>query len=120
MEEPHRGNTLIEKLERHRGVSYAVILCTPDDVGRAKSKENGDRKREERDRPRQNVVMELGYLIGVMGRERVCILKTPNLEMPSDLHGVGYHLLDENGGWKLKLAKEMKAAGLPVDLNQAR
>ena len=39
--------------------------------------------------------------------------------MPSDLHGVGYYDIDDGGGWKLKLAQEMKAAGLPVDLNRA-
>jgi predicted nucleotide-binding protein len=40
-----------------------------------------------------------------------------SVELPSDLHGVLYVPMDEGDGWKLKLAKEMKAAKLDVDMN---
>ncbi len=112
MEQPHEGRTLIEKLEQN-DVSYAVILCTGDDLGRAKDEP------ELHPRPRQNVVLELGFFIGALKRRQLCVLKAPGIEMPSDLHGVGYHDIDEGGGWKLMLAKEMKKAGLPIDLNRA-
>ena len=38
---------------------------------------------------------------------------------PSDYLGVGYVALDEGGGWQLKLAKELKAAGFLIDMNKA-
>lgn len=112
MERAHLGRTLIEKLEQHRNVEYAVILCTADDVGRANDGE------ALRPRPRQNVVLELGYFIGVLGRENVCVLMAEGLDMPSDFHGVGYVPIDQAGAWKLALAKEMRAAGLEIDLNK--
>ncbi len=111
-EQPHEGDTLMEKLEKHSDVPYAVILCTADDVGRAN--DEADLKA----RARQNVILELGYFIGRLGRAKVCVLMTEGLDMPSDLHGVGYHTLDRAGAWKLALAGEMRAAGLPADLNK--
>ena len=41
------------------------------------------------------------------------------VEIPSDYSGVLFVPLDDAGGWKLQLAKELKVAGLPVDLNDA-
>jgi predicted nucleotide-binding protein len=41
------------------------------------------------------------------------------VEIPSDYAGVLYQPLDDKGAWKLTLAKELKAAGLPVDMNKA-
>jgi len=113
MEQPNLGQTLIEKLEQQHGAPYAVVLCTADDLGRAK--DGGDLQ----PRPRQNVVLELGYFIGARGRKNVCVLMSQGVEMPTDIHGIGYLPIDPGGGWKLSLAKEMKAAGLPVDLNKA-
>jgi Predicted nucleotide-binding protein containing TIR-like domain len=63
----------------------------------------------------QNVILELGYFIGILGRERVCALKQALIDIPSDLHGVIYVELDSM--WQLRLAREMKEAGLEVDLN---
>jgi predicted nucleotide-binding protein len=41
------------------------------------------------------------------------------VEVPSDYQGVVFIPLDLRLAWRLELAKEMKAAGLPVDLNKA-
>jgi len=114
MEEAHKGRTLIEKLEQNSDAQYAVILCTPDDLGRAKDES------ELKPRARQNVVLELGYFIGALGRSRICVLYAEGVDMPTDVHGVGYHDLDVKGAWKLRLAQEMRAAGLRVDLNKAK
>jgi predicted nucleotide-binding protein len=70
-------------------------------------------------RAHQNVILELGYFIGKLGRERVCVLKSDDVEIPSDVHGVGYTDLDAAGAWQLKLAKELQDAGYVVDLNKA-
>jgi predicted nucleotide-binding protein len=110
-EQPNQGRTIIEKLERHSEVAFAVALLTPDDVGGSASKSIL------KPRARQNVIFELGRFENQLGRERVCILLTPGVELPSDLAGVAYIEMDSSGGWQFKLAKELKSAGLPVDLN---
>lgn len=114
-EQPNKGQTIIEKFESNAAkVGFAVVLLTPDDV--ATSKDTPD---ETSYRARQNVILELGYFSGVLGRNRVCVLYKNEVEIPSDYLGVIYTPLDDNDGWHLKLAKEMKEAGLNVDLNKA-
>jgi predicted nucleotide-binding protein len=63
--------------------------------------------------------MELGYFLGRLERRRVCALYRDDLELPSDYIGVAYVPLDGNGGWRLQLAKELRAAGFSVDMNDA-
>lgn len=106
------GKVLIEKLEEHgEGAGFAVVLLTGDDVGRAKQLDTSD----DRARGRQNVVFEMGFFFGLIGRERVAVLYEPDVELPSDIIGLGYIKLDAAGGWKPKLAAELDGAGIPVD-----
>lgn len=112
-EKPNQGRTIIEKFEDYSDVGFAVVLLTPDDVGAVKE-EAGDLK----PRARQNVIFELGFFIGKLGRQRVCALYKGDVEILSDFSGVLWTPLDEEGAWRLKLGKEMKAAGLNVDLNK--
>lgn len=113
-ERVNQGMTIIEKFEEYAGqAGFAVILFTPDDVGFPLGAE--ERKRP---RARQNVVLEMGYFIGKLTRERVCVLYKGGVELPSDILGVVYHSLDDGGGWRLTLAGELKRAGYPVDLNK--
>lgn len=114
-EKPNLGRTIIEKFEQHADVGYAVVLLTPDDIG--KCCKEGDTSFLPR--ARQNVVFELGYFLGALGRKHVCALKAEGVEEPSDLSGVLYIPLDAAGAWRLRLAGEMKAAGLNIDLNRA-
>jgi predicted nucleotide-binding protein len=67
-EQPNRGRTVIEKFEDHSKVCYAIVLLTPDDVG-------GPWKSNDRlPRARQNVILEHGYFVGLLGRRHVCAL----------------------------------------------
>lgn len=102
------GRTIIEKIEHHGDVGFAIVLLTPDDVG-------GVSEAELAPRARQNVILELGYFIGRLGRHKVCALKSGELEIPSDYHGVVYQVLDAAGGWKLSLARELEGAGYEID-----
>lgn len=113
-EQPNKGATVIEKLEKHGFPAFVVVLLTPD-----VSCHKAGVASESRSRARQNVIFELGYFIGKLGRERVCTLYKNGVEIPSDWHGIIYVPLDESDGWQLKLAKEIKAAGIAVDLNEA-
>lgn len=96
-------------LERHAPRISISIALTPDDHG-AKAGE-----RATRPRARQNVVFELGFFIGALGPERVAALVKGNIEHPSDFDGVVYISLDDSGGWKLQLARELEAVGFQID-----
>ena len=113
-ERSNAGLTIIEKFEKHSEVAYAVVLMTPDDVGALRTE-----KASLRGRARQNVIFELGYFMGKLGRNHVCALVKGDIERPSDSDAIIYIPLDPNDGWKLLLAKELKEAGLQVDLNVA-
>jgi predicted nucleotide-binding protein len=88
-EQAHRGRTLIEKLEDHSDVSFAFITLTPDDVGALK----GEPLKE---RGRQNVIFEWGQFIGKIGRKNVCLLIKGDVEIPSDLRGIGEYRFSHN------------------------
>ncbi len=112
-EKPSAGRTIIEKFEDYADVGYAVVILTPDDTCSTGADEPRMR------RPRQNVVFELGFFIGKLGRQRVCALFKEGTEIPSDYQGVVYVPMDEGGAWRLGLAREMKHAGMDIDLNKA-
>lgn len=114
-EQPNKGRTIIEKFEDHASeVGFAVVLLTGDDKGGLRD----GNPEGQRLRARQNVILELGFFLGKLGRARVCALYEDGVEIPSDYSGVLFVPIDEVGGWKMLLAKEMKVAGLPVDLNR--
>ena len=109
-EQANQGRTVIEKVVAHGNVGFAVVLLTPDDEGCAKGG-------EPEPRARQNVLLELGYFIGRLGRDKVCALKRGKLEIPSDFAGVVWETMDTSGGWKQSLARELEAAGHTIDWN---
>jgi len=113
-EQPNQGKTIIEKFESYSDVGFALVLLTGDDQGSAK----GMVPEQLKPRARQNVVFELGYFIGKLGRNRVCALYSDGVEVPSDYSGVVYTKIDSGSGWRFEVAKELRAAGYPVDLNQ--
>ncbi|QPW49744.1 nucleotide-binding protein [Bacillus thuringiensis] len=116
-EQLDQGDTVIEKFEREaKNVSFAIILLSPDDRGKAV---NDDIYRP---RARQNVILELGYFTGKLGRNRTFnLVKNPSpqerIEQPNDISGVIYHEFDSAGGWKLKLSQSLKGAGYNIDLS---
>lgn len=103
------GRTIIEKIEAHSDVGFAIILLTPDDVGKAKNED------VLQSRARQNVVLELGYFMGKLGRNKVCAFKSNELEIPTDFSGVIWNQLDSTGAWKHVLSKELREAGYDLD-----
>jgi predicted nucleotide-binding protein len=107
-EQANRGMTVIEKVVANGDVGFAVVLLTPDDEGRLK--DTGPLE----PRVRQNVLLELGYFIGRLGRSRVCALKKGEVDIPSDFAGIVWHSMDDTG-WRLTLAKELSAAGYSLD-----
>ncbi len=113
-EQPNQGLTIIEKFEENADVDFAVVLLTPDDFGYMAGSPD-----DIKPRARQNVVFELGYFVGRLGRSRVCALHKGNVAIPSDYSGIIYVSMDDPQGWRLLLAREIKEAGIVVDLNMA-
>lgn len=105
-EKPHRGRTIIEKLEDYSSVHYTFVIITPDDIGALK----GENLRA---RGRQNVILEWGHFIAKLGRKRTCILLKGNMELPSDMQGVGYYRFrDSIEEVFLKIKRELKSANI--------
>lgn len=110
-EQSNNGKTIIEKFEKFSDVAFAIILLTADDLGNSKNTQNLNK------RARQNVIFELGYFIGKLGRENVMTLQEEGVETPNDISGVVYTPFDSFGNWKTELAKELKSAGFKIDMN---
>jgi predicted nucleotide-binding protein len=111
-EQPSQGRTVIEKFEiSSKNVAFAVVLLTPDDVGGTT-----DEATDLRPRARQNVILELGYFMGRLGRTRVCALYKGGVELPSDFQGVVYIEFDPAGAWRTKLAQELLGAKITIKL----
>lgn len=112
-EQADGGRTIIEKFEENSSeVGFAVILLTADDDGKAK------KETSYKSRARQNVVFEMGYFVGRLGRNRVFLLLAEGVEKPGDLDGIVYTPIDVHDGWKLKLVKELKACGYNVSADK--
>lgn len=113
-EQSNEGKTILEKFEINADVAYAVVLLTDDDLGRSAAAPQG----KESKRARQNVIFELGYFFGRLGRKKVCALYSQGVEIPSDLFGLVYTPIDNDRAWQFALAKEIKSSGVTLDLNK--
>jgi predicted nucleotide-binding protein len=84
-EQANAGLTILEKFENYAtDVSFAVVLLTGDDEGGVRASD------ETHPRGRQNVIFELGFFFGKLGRKRVAVLLEENVERPSDIAGPVY------------------------------
>jgi predicted nucleotide-binding protein len=94
-EQPDRNRTVIEKLiEKGSSADYVIALLSPDDV-----QEDGSM------RARQNVILEIGFFIGKLGRDKVRLLRREGTVIPSDLQGILYDNYDKDGAWRIKILK---------------
>ena len=117
-EMPNNGRTIIEKFEDYSDVGFAVILCTPDDVGALATESSNLRPR-----PRQNVIFEWGFFTGKLGRGRVAVLVKNDADgtepvRPTDYDGVMHYPMMDSRQWQNDVLKELQTAGYDVDANQ--
>ncbi|MBK5346093.1 nucleotide-binding protein [Bacillus sp. TH44] len=114
--EANQGRTIIEKFEAHSDVKYAFVLLTPDDIG-CSVKDKDQPVENYKFRARQNVVFELGFFIGKLGRANVCSLYVEGVELPNDISGLVYQKVNNNiEDVGFHIIKELKAAGLEVQI----
>lgn len=114
-EQADHGETIIAKLEAQRSTGFAIVLCTGDDVGCAATRavDAGNWQR----RARQNVVLELGFFLGCLGRPRVCAVVADGVEIPSDIDGVLFAPIAE---WQQKLFDRLSDCGYSFQQDQIR
>ena len=105
------ARTDIERLERHSGASFAVVLLPAEEEGAPKA---GFR----RPRARQAVTAELFYFVGKLGRAKVCVLTTTENEEPA-VTGLSYAHYDPYEGWQKVVLKALEDAGFTVDWAKA-
>jgi len=109
-EQPLASQTILDAFEKHANVQVAIILVTPDDHGAKKGEAL-------QPRARQNVIFELGFFLAKLGRDKVVALYKDEgepIEWPSNYEGVLYRRME--GDWKIQLAKDLKKAGISLDL----
>lgn len=111
-EQASRGKTIIEKIEHYANdADFAIILYTPCDNGQGRHESDTAPK----NRARQNVIFEHGYLMSKLGRENVCALVKGDIETPNDISGVVYIDLDRYEGWKRAVSKELESCGYTIN-----
>jgi predicted nucleotide-binding protein len=135
-EQPGGSRTVVEKLEEYSNVGYAFVVLTPDDAlfniqmfkekldSIQRSRATGRQKDEMvfdallgmlTKVARQNVILEFGYFMHMLGRDRVCCLYKGNVELPSDMHGIVYIPFKESiDEVRDKVIKELRAAGYNI------
>jgi predicted nucleotide-binding protein len=105
--QPSAGQTLIEKFEKHARVSAAIVLMSPDD---ALADVLGSKQ------ARPNVLFEIGYFFGSIGRGKTILLKHPEVIVPSDISGIGFITYDKHEKWQLELLTELKGIDVPFKI----
>ena len=106
MEQASGGQTIIEKFERVAvEATFCLALMTPDDQIMT-GQDNATQARP-------NVIFEIGWFYGRLGRARVCILSKRGTSIHSDLSGiVRIEFIENIEEVVTSLEKELKRAGL--------
>ena len=91
-------------------IECAIILLSADDTVVDDSHEFTSY------RARQNVIFEMGFFAGVLGRDRVIVMYEPKekFEFPSDIAGVYYTQYKDDNRWKQELRSHLKKIGFQL------
>ncbi len=103
--EADHTNGLIDTLETRHDTGFIVVM-------------NADVAGGEKGTISESSSFKLGYCAGKLGLKRMCMVHTPAHATNGDSHGIAHVTIDNNGGWQLHLARQMKRAGLDIDLNR--
>ncbi|MGA2914245.1 MAG: nucleotide-binding protein [Methanoregula sp.] len=118
-EQPNKGRSILQKLRDHsEDAGYAIVLFTPDDVGCSQEEFEKDTP-DFSTRARQNVILELGYFLGLLEDRLVCVIHKDVEEMPTDYKGIVYIKYDKGKEWKTDLLKELDEIGYEIDYKNA-
>jgi len=98
-----RGKTIIEKFENFANeCSAAIVIMSADDKMKNKTIA-----------ARPNVILEMGYFMGKIGRENIIVLKQKEVShYPSDIQGIVYKEYTKGPGeWRNQIILELKSMG---------
>lgn len=114
-EEPSQGRTIVERFQEYTDVGFAVALLSPDDSAYFK-----DETPKRKLRPRQDVIFELGFLLGKLGKSNVLVFfrECANFEIPTDFEGIKVTAFDDRDSWRLALLRELTNCGYNVDADR--
>ena len=102
------GKSAVSVLEQGPAAGFAVLLLGPEDANNLRNPGACS----------PAITFQLGYLVGRLGLTRVCIMCEGGNEVFHDAHGILCLPLDAANGWHLQLARQLKRAGIEVDLNK--
>jgi predicted nucleotide-binding protein len=103
-----KGRTIIEKFEEEADkANFAFVLLTPDDMVKTNDGEYLQ--------SRPNVIFELGWFYGRLGRNNVCIILKQGTTIHSDLQGISNIIYTSSIKEKyLEIKRELVEAGLII------
>ena len=115
-EEPSQGKKIVERFADYEDIGFAVVLLSPDDSVYVKDESPTKRKL----RPRQDVVFELGFLLGKLGKSNILVFfrECANFEIPTDFEGMKVAAFDDRESWKLALIRELTNCGYNIDADR--
>ena len=104
-------STFLDRFEGVRGADYAIVLVPAADLAPAAGGAG----------LKPQTLMEIGFLFGLLSRRKVCFLVDgAKAALAPELEGmVQLHTRDDAELWRLLVAREMRKAGLDVDMNKA-
>jgi predicted nucleotide-binding protein len=111
-EEPNHCRKIVESTD-YSDVKFAVVLLSPDEYAYAKTDESTSRRLK----PQQEVIFELGFLLGKLGRDRVMVLfrEKDDFELSAAFTGLKVTAFDDRDSWKLALLRELVNSGYNVE-----
>ena len=105
--EADHTNGLIETLEGRVDAGFCIVMNAADAIEHGKATLS------------DQSMFKLGYCAGKLGLKRMCMMHGPTHPAPNtDSQGIAHVAVDINGGWQLHLARQMKRAGVDIDLNK--
>jgi hypothetical protein len=88
--------SVIEALDRHQDVGFAIVILTGEATRGAAS----------------DGLLELGFLLGKLGRARVCVVQIDPLAAERHSDPVVRLELDDRGEWQDRIVKALRDAGI--------
>ncbi|MFN4243234.1 MAG: TIR domain-containing protein [Tepidisphaerales bacterium] len=98
------------ELEGATSAGFAVMLMSAEDASHARP---GSQQTL-----RSDIAFDMGFLCGRVGAARLAVLFPPGGDGFSCDRQIPYIPLDASGGWMLHLGRQMKRAGVDIDLNR--
>jgi predicted nucleotide-binding protein len=114
-EEPSQGRKIVERFIDYADIGFAVVLLSPDDFVYAGNEAPSKRKLK----PRQDVVFELGFILGKIGKDKVLAFykEHEGFEIP-DFEGIRLVAFDNRESWKLAIVRELAKSGFQIDADR--